>query len=214
MARAVLALTHLAFWVETADSFPIRRARAALAPLAVPVALRYAWLRTLGFRVAGQLWVRYPRGPAAVEGLPRLRRGPAAGRRLPDLPVRAGGVPCRLQHALATPAFQLLLCGPQGAWQQQRLARLQARYGRLVAVHRLGTEPSATALCDPGGGTLARLGARNGAQYLVRPDGHVGYRCAGFDLDGLERHLARSLPGGSGHQPTTLPVATRGGTAQ
>ena len=31
--------------------------------------------------------------------------------------------------------------------------------------------------------------------YLVRPDGHIGYRCAGFDLAGLERHLARLLPG-------------------
>jgi 2-polyprenyl-6-methoxyphenol hydroxylase-like FAD-dependent oxidoreductase len=213
VARAVLALTHLAFWVETANSFPIRRARAALAPLAVPVGLRHAWLQTLAFRAAGQLWIRYPRGPAAVEGLPRLRRGPAAGQRLPDLPVLVDGVPRRLQHALATPAFQLLLCGLPGAWQQQQLERLQARYGRLVAVHRLGTEPSAAALCDPGGATLARLGVRNGAQYLVRPDGHVGYRCAGFDLDGLERHLHWSLPGGSGRQPATLPATARGGAA-
>jgi hypothetical protein len=54
---------------------------------------------------------------------------------------------------------------------------------------------------DPSGAALARLGARNGAQYLVRPDGHVGYRCAGFDLAGLERHMARLLPG----QPTATP---------
>jgi hypothetical protein len=38
---------------------------------------------------------------------------------------------------------------------------------------------------------LARLGARNGAQYLVRPDGYVGYRCAGFDLGELQRHMTR-----------------------
>ena len=208
VAHAVLALTHLAFWVETADSLPIRRARAALAPLAVPVALRHAWLRALAFRVVGQLWARYPRGPAAVEGLPRLRRGPGAGHRLPDAPLRRDQVPCRLHQALATPAFQLLLCGPPDAWDRQRLAGLQARDGSLVAVHRLGGEPSPGALCDPGGAALARLGARNGAQYLVRPDGHVGYRCAGFDLDGLERHLAQLLPGG-GRQPTSSAAAAR-----
>ena len=60
-------------------------------------------------------------------------------------------------------------------------------------MHRLGTEPFGADLCDPSGAALARLGARNGAQYLIRPDGYVGYRCAGFDLEGLERHLAHLL---------------------
>ena len=32
------------------------------------------------------------------------------------------------------------------------------------------------------------------AHYLIRPDGHVGYRAAGTDLDGLQRHLAHWLP--------------------
>jgi hypothetical protein len=62
-------------------------------------------------------------------------------------------------------------------------------------VHRLATEPFPGALCDPSGAALARLGARGGAQYLIRPDGYVGYRCAGFDLKGLERYLAALVPG-------------------
>jgi 2-polyprenyl-6-methoxyphenol hydroxylase-like FAD-dependent oxidoreductase len=195
VARAVLALTRLLFWVETADSPPVRQARAALAPRAVPVAVRLGWLRRVGFRVVGQLWVRYPRGLAAVEGLPRLGHGPAAGRRLPDLALLRDQVPCRLHEALATPAFHLLLCGARPAWDRQRLTRFTQRYGGLVTVHRLGTEPFGADLCDPSDAALARLGAQNGAEYLIRPDGHVGYRCAGFDLDGLERHLAQLLPG-------------------
>jgi PAS domain S-box-containing protein len=92
-----------------------------------------------------------------------------------------------------TPAFHLLLCGAPPAWDRQLLTRFTQRYGSLVAVHRLGTEPFGADLCDPSGAALARLGARNGAQYLIRPDGYVGYRCAGFDLEGLERHLAHLL---------------------
>jgi 2-polyprenyl-6-methoxyphenol hydroxylase-like FAD-dependent oxidoreductase len=195
VARAVLAPTRLLFWVETADSPPVRRARAALAPRAVPMAIRLGWLRRVGFRVVGQLWVRYPRGLAAVEGLPRLGHGPAAGRRLPDLALLRDQLPCRLHEALATPAFHLLLCGAPAAWDRPRLTRFTQRHGGLVAVHRLGTEPFGADLCDPSEAALARLGARGGAQYLIRPDGHVGYRCAGFDLDSLEHHLARLLPG-------------------
>ena len=30
--------------------------------------------------------------------------------------------------------------------------------------------------------------------HYIRPDGHVGYRAAGTDLDGLQRHLAHWLP--------------------
>jgi 2-polyprenyl-6-methoxyphenol hydroxylase-like FAD-dependent oxidoreductase len=195
VAHAVLALTHLLFWIETADRPVVRRARTALAPLAVSLALRHAWVRALGVRVVGQLWVRYPRGLASVEGSPRLRRGPRAGHRLPDLRLLRDQVPCRLHQALARPGFHLLLCGPPPAWDQHRLARFQERYGSLIIVHRLGTEPFPGALCDPGGAALARLGARGGAQYLIRPDGHVGYRCGGFDLQGLEHYLAAVVPG-------------------
>lgn len=195
VARVVLALTHALFWIETADNPVVRRARVVLAPLAVSMALRLAPLPTLGFRAIGQQWVRYPHGLAAVDGLPKLRHGPGAGHRLPDLPLVRDQVPCRLHEALATPGFHLLLCGPPHRWDLRRLARFQERYGSLAGVHRLGTGPLPGQLYDPSGAALARLGASNGAQYLVRPDGHVGYRCAGFDLGGPERHLARLLPG-------------------
>jgi hypothetical protein len=197
----VLALTHVLFWIETADSPVVRRARVVLAPPAVSMALRLGPLRTLGFRVIGQQWVRYPRGLAAVDGVPKLRRGPRAGHRLPDLPFVRDQVPCRLHEALATPGFHLLLCGPPHGWELRRLARFQEQYGSLAVVHRLGTEPLPGRLSDPSGAALARLGARHGAQYLVRPDGYVGYRCAGFDLAGLERHLARLFPGQRTRRP-------------
>ena len=56
--------------------------------------------------------------------------------------------------------------------------------------------PTATpgALHDLDGNLFARLGVNDSAQYLVRPDGHIGYRCGGDDLAGLQRYLARWLP--------------------
>src|SRR4029450_8876325 len=85
VARAVLALTHALFWLETADSSIVRGVRGVVAPLAVSMAVRLPQLRTLRFRVIGQQWIRYPRGLAAIDGLPKLRRGPGAGDRLTDL---------------------------------------------------------------------------------------------------------------------------------
>jgi aminoglycoside-2''-adenylyltransferase len=75
------------------------------------------------------------------------------------------------------------------------------------------TEPfplRATSSLDPGlavvvsdwspstwtGQALRRLGVIDAAQYLVRPDGHVGYRSRGSNLAGLQQHLARWLPTG------------------
>jgi hypothetical protein len=50
-------------------------------------------------------------------------------------------------------------------------------------------------LVDDGGEALERLGVNGAAQYLVRPDGHIGYRCAGSDLSGVSAYLARWFPG-------------------
>jgi hypothetical protein len=100
-----------------------------------------------------------------------------------------------LQDALAAPSFHLLLCGPADGWETNHLGALQQRYGGLLAVHRLAREGAPGALHDSGGQALARLGVDDAAQYLVRPDGHVGYRTGGTDLSGVARYLARWLPG-------------------
>jgi hypothetical protein len=49
---------------------------------------------------------------------------------------------------------------------------------------------------------FTRLGVESTAQYLVRPDGHIGYRCGGDDLAGLQRYLAHWLPNAPPHPAT------------
>jgi hypothetical protein len=62
-------------------------------------------------------------------------------------------------------------------------------------VHRLTRKAAAGILHDVRGEAFARPGVERVPQHLVRPDGHIGYRSGGTDLRGLERHLARWLPG-------------------
>jgi len=94
--------------------------------------------------------------------------------------------------------FRLLLCGPADAWDAAAMEAVGDRWGGLVRVHRLALQPGPGVLHDDGT-LLRRLGLgsapRTAAQYLVRPDGHVGYRAAGTDLAGLQAHLGRWLPG-------------------
>jgi hypothetical protein len=99
-----------------------------------------------------------------------------------------------LQDAVVAPSFHLLLCGPTDGWDTNHLA-LQDRYGGLLVVHRLARHAAPGALHDVDGQAFARLGVEGAAQYLVRPDGHIGYRCGGTDLGGVDSYLARWLPG-------------------
>jgi hypothetical protein len=95
---------------------------------------------------------------------------------------------------LAAPGFQLLLCGPPGNWHLSQLTTLRRRFPDTLTVHHLTRAATPGALHDAGGQLFARLGIDGTAQYLIRPDGHIGYRCGGDDLAELQRYLARWLP--------------------
>lgn len=195
IGRFVLRFTDRATSIATSDSPVVRLIRTQIAPRLAPLVLRRVRVRAYGFRTLSQLRIHYRRSPAVHEGEPALRHGPRAGDRLPDARIVDGGHECWLQEALATPTYHLLLCGPAERWNNDQLAALGERYAGLVAVHRLAREAAPGCLHDARGEAFARLGVEQAAQYLVRPDGHIGYRCGATDLRGLERHLTRWLPG-------------------
>jgi 2-polyprenyl-6-methoxyphenol hydroxylase-like FAD-dependent oxidoreductase len=195
IGRYVLRFTDRATAIATSPTSVARLIRTQVAPRLAPLVLRLSRGRAFGFRTLSQLRIHYRGSPAVDEGQPALRRGPRAGDRLPDAHVVDHGRERWLQEALTMPIYHLLLCGPADSWNSDQLAGLAERYAGLVAVHRLAREAGPGVLHDIRGEAFARLGVERAAQYLVRPDGHIGYRSGATDLGGVERYLARWLPG-------------------
>ncbi|HEX6533981.1 MAG TPA: FAD-dependent monooxygenase [Gemmatimonadaceae bacterium] len=182
-------------------------ARRRIMPTVLPRVFGSRLLGAAAFRFVSELGIRYRRSSAVSEGAPRLRGGPRAGDRLPDARVTVDGRPAWLQEAVVAPRVVLLLCGNPAAWDTERLAVLRSTWPRTLTLRYLANGALAGALADApvdalagarvlvdeSGDVLARLGVRHAAQYLVRPDGHVAFRCAGSDLAALARYLGEWL---------------------
>jgi 2-polyprenyl-6-methoxyphenol hydroxylase-like FAD-dependent oxidoreductase len=160
----------------------------------MPKLFETASLRARAFNFVSELGIRYRRSPVVAEGRPALRRGPRAGDRLPDARLTIDGTPIAMQRAIAGPRLALLLCGELERWERPRLDELVSQYGKLIGTHHLSSNPSAGGTLLGDGTVLAALGAENGAQYLVRPDGYIAFRCSGYDLEALSAYLARWFP--------------------
>ena len=198
----VLRFTDRAFTAATSTSPLVRFVRTHLAPRGLTLAARLPRGRAVAFRTVSQLGIRYP---DALGGTPRaagpagegpswraaglLRRWtdrmphPRPGERLPDVRVEAGRQTRWFLDTLTDPAFHLLLCGPDSAWDQQTLAAMRRTRGDLLRIHQVARD------------TAARWGVRGTAHLLVRPDGHVAYRREDTDLSGVVALLARWLTG-------------------
>lgn len=160
----------------------------------LPRLLGSRWLRSLAFGFVSELKIRYRRSPVSAEARPRLRGGSRAGDRLPDARVTFGGRSVSLQRAVVGPHLSLLLCGDPHAWADAALARLTERHAEFIQLHRLVRESFPGALVDEGR-ALALLGVSEHAQFLVRPDGYIAFRCGGSSLDALTEYLTRWFSG-------------------
>lgn len=158
----------------------------------LPLVFRSSRLRAWAFRFVSELAISYRGHPSVLEGRPRLRSGPRAGDRFPDGPVAHDGRRAQLQDYLEVTCFTLLLCGSLEPWSAVPVRRLADEYAGLVKVRYITRDRRPDALVDDSGDVLAALGSGapiDAAQYLVRPDGYIAFRCAGRSLDALGRFL-------------------------
>jgi 2-polyprenyl-6-methoxyphenol hydroxylase-like FAD-dependent oxidoreductase len=191
IGAAVLEFTDRAFTIATSANPFVRFARTRLAPALIPLVLGPMAARRYAFRTVSQLAIRYRHSPLSVDGSRMPRRGPRAGDRLPEAPIIHNGQATTLHTITRSPGWHLLLCGARAAWP----GRLPTTSPTLT-VHHLSAQAGSDGLHDPSGTTLRRLGIGpiQTGQYLVRPDGYLGYRAQGADLAGLAAYLERWLP--------------------
>jgi 2-polyprenyl-6-methoxyphenol hydroxylase-like FAD-dependent oxidoreductase len=194
VGRTLLRATDRVFGVfarSVAGGGMVTSLRRVVVRRVVAPALSRPRVRAFAFHFVSQLGIRYRQSPAVLEGAPTLRHGPRAGDRLPDARVHCGGRATYLQQALSSPHVHLLLCGPLASWNPDRVAQVATTFSNLLRVSCLTSEDTGDAIVDRHQEALARLGVDGSAQYVVRPDGHVGFRCAGTDLDGAREYVER-----------------------
>ena len=153
-----------------------------------------------------QIRISYRGTDWVAEALPGLP-GPDAGDRAPDangLRHRRVHFPLRLFDILRGPEHVLLVpvdpASPEGERHLERLAAAVlpglADRVRVVAIAPAGSAPAwryhIRCLVDAEGGYAAAYCTE--AAYLVRPDGHVGWRGALADAAGLASYLGGMFP--------------------
>jgi hypothetical protein len=202
IGRRVLRMSDRAFTVATSTNPLVRLARTRIAPALIPLVLGTRAVRSYAFRTVAQLNIRYRHSQLSVDGPKPPRRGPKAGDRVPDAPLVHNGRTTTLHTVLGAGGWHLLVCGTTTPGPQ--LERLLDPYRGHVLPHHLSTDHHPDVLHDPQGLAWRRLGLKpdGTAVYLIRPDGHIGYRSGGWDRAGLRRYLERWLPGGSANGTT------------
>ena len=162
--------------------------RDVIVPRVLPRVLASARIRRRAFRFVSELGIHYRESPAVREGEPAIKGGPRAGDRFPDATVQLNGEAIALQRAATGPCLTLLLCGDVEEWR----TRLSTRFSSddVLRVQYLSSRSEPGVLVDEDRTIFKMLGVNEAAQYHVRPDGYIAFRCAGYDLGAHERYLA------------------------
>ncbi|MET7671928.1 FAD-dependent monooxygenase [Micromonospora luteifusca] len=192
VGRMVLRFSDRAFTVATSTNPAVRFARTRIAPALLPVVLAPRFVRATAFRTVSQLGISYRSSPLSMEGPRPPRKGPRVGDRLPNAALPEGGT---LHRLTAKPKWHLLLCGLPADWSSGKIVALSRQYADRLDVHWL-TEPDASeAASATAAHPLRQVGLAPGASgvYLIRPDGHIGYRSGGTDMTSLVAYLDRWL---------------------
>ena len=202
VGRALLRGTDRIFGLFTramSSNAAVAWLRRVVLPRIVPLAIGGERLRTFAFRFVSEIGIEYRDSTLATEGTPALSEGPRAGERLPgcagarrrprvDAAARGGG---RVVHGAVWCASGRVRAERARSYDRGRGATApELAAGATARVVGLAMRATTTTLVDESGVAFERLGVRESAVYLVRPDGYVAYRCAGTELGGVEHWLA------------------------
>lgn len=147
----------------------------------------------------------YRKSPICTDDVPPdFRSGIHAGSQAPDAgPLEENGVSRSLFEVLRGPQHVLLVfpgpetCSPRAAWR--RLQKIVEPYRGWIDVcvvtSRQAPDANATGVrtvVDLEGALARRYDVLEPSYYLIRPDGHVGYRSIPASVEGLQGYLDRT----------------------
>jgi 2-polyprenyl-6-methoxyphenol hydroxylase-like FAD-dependent oxidoreductase len=202
VGRVLLRTTDRMFNVAATHNPLFIAARNFLMPRVLPWFMGDRSRRARAFRFISELGIKYPDSPIVGEGTSEagkaFRRGPAAGYRAPDGPLRPVGEESdvTLFSRLDEVPHHLLLFGGRGDFGEE-VRELMARYGGEIQPHLIfAGDPGEVgeeipAYVDETGTLRRRYGVTGSGYYLIRPDGYVAFRAPGTDLGPLRAYLER-----------------------
>ncbi|MBE9110050.1 FAD-dependent monooxygenase [Nodosilinea sp. LEGE 07298] len=177
---------------------PIRR-------VAMGLAFRSNWVRHRLVSTLSELTVNYRDSPIVQEGVGTFTQL-KVGDRAPDVVLQQDNHPICLVQVLSPWQFTLLLFAAETAAPQDmtRLVQLAqdaaAQHPGLVtgqviqpAIARADPPHQPPILLDVEGDAHRRYGAQQPCLYLIRPDGHIGYRSQSLALEPLKTYLHHVL---------------------
>ncbi|MBL0942383.1 MAG: FAD-dependent monooxygenase, partial [Alphaproteobacteria bacterium] len=140
--------------------------------------------RIFGF--ISQLNIHYHDNPFIFEKIDgadsKFLSGPQAGRRAPDAPIQNTTLFKRLREK----PFNILLFYPRNQalhqLQENKILKLEKILTPMIGIHRF-TEPKDHKLL------YERYGITDYGSYFIRPDGYIGFRSFGSELDSLKNYL-------------------------
>jgi 2-polyprenyl-6-methoxyphenol hydroxylase-like FAD-dependent oxidoreductase len=185
VAEAVLKGTDVAFVVEASKNPFMQFVNNYLVPIFVRIGSRFEAFRRVGSRIFMQAWINYRDSPGILEALPDAK-GVKAGDRLPFGLVDAGESRGQTTYDLTRGLdFHLFVFEGSRAYvnlatQQQAINELFNQYCQPAHIHTISHEDKEL---------HQQFGATEPMLYLVRPDGHIGFRGKANNARGLETYL-------------------------
>jgi 2-polyprenyl-6-methoxyphenol hydroxylase-like FAD-dependent oxidoreductase len=202
----LLKTTDRLFTVIAGQNLLSRIARGRVAPQLARHVLTRPSVRQWFVGTLAQLRQRYPHSPLNAEEGSGWRNAPRPGDRAREADVYIDGKPARLYDTLrGTHHTVLLFTGlddqARPAVELCRIAeRVERTYPKLVRARVITAERFAdhpAAVGDPDRLAHRQYDIAAASVYVVRPDGHIGYRGHPVDGDRVIADLAARLPGAS-----------------
>lgn len=196
--RETVRLTDRMFRAALSDGFWAKVARRFLAPIFLP---RGA-VRTRILSRIGQISIRYPSGRYVRDATPiaQRRRGPRPGMRAPDAPVFDihRGRELKLFDVFQdTRPVLLYFAGEETDLHLKAIRELRLKYSSFIELYLLLPgdsepalqEPEDLVLNDPDDRVFRAYGVSGAGLFLIRPDGHIGFRSLPAQREKFEAYL-------------------------